>query len=82
MATQHDAISPERHPPTSYLKLAAPELHDFSDLRKTDGQPNHMLRWMVTIGAVFVAGHLVFSPAGMAPRIQLSTSAASSTISL
>lgn len=85
MATRYDVLSRNDQQPqwmTSNIHLSAPELHDFSDLRSTDGQPKHMLRWVIAIATVLIVSHFVFNPLGVAPATQASISATSITTSL
>ena len=62
--------------------LSTSELHDFSDLRSNDGQPNRMLRWVVGIAAILVASHFAFGPAEMTPERHADVTTTAPTTSL
>jgi hypothetical protein len=85
MATRYDGWPRNDQQAQSMMNnfdLSAPEIHDFSDLRLADGQKGHMLRWVIAIAAVLTVGHFMFNAAGIAPRTEVSSNAASTSTSM
>jgi hypothetical protein len=85
MATGYDVLTRnDQHAArmASNVHLSAPELHDFSDLRSSDGQPNHMLRWVIAIVALLAIGHFAFNPSDMAHETRASITATSAATPL